>query len=94
MSSDGQMSLTREQIQSVILETIARELDLPISEVHPGASLRNDLDLTSLDSMNVIMSLEDEFQREADIEAVLEFETVQQLIDYLVELLSTPPSPP
>jgi acyl carrier protein len=40
--------------------------------------------------MNVIMSLEDEFGQEADIEQILEFQTVQQLIDYLFNLLQQP----
>ena len=54
------------------------------------SNLRDDLDLTSLDAMNVIMALEDEFGQEADIEQILELQTVQQLVDYLLNLLQQP----
>ena len=84
------MQLSAEKIREVCLKTIARELDLPLEEVKLDSSLRDDLDLTSLDAMNVIMALEDEFGQEADIEQILELQTVQQLVDYLLSLLQQP----
>ncbi len=84
------MQLSEEKIREVSLKTIARELDLPLEEVKLDSNLRDDLDLTSLDAMNVIMALEDEFGQEADIEQILELQTVQQLVDYLLSLLQQP----
>ena len=84
------MQLSEEKIREVCLKTIARELDLPPEEVKLDSNLRDDLDLTSLDAMNVIMALEDEFGQEADIEQILELQTVQQLVDYLSSLLQQP----
>lgn len=84
------MQLSEEKIRDVCLETIARELDLPLEVVKLDSNLRDDLDLTSLDAMNVIMALEDEFGQEADIEQILELQTVQQLVDYLLNLLQQP----
>ena len=84
------MQLSEEKIRDVCLETIARELDLPLEEVKLDSTLRDDLDLTSLDAMNVMMALEDEFGQEADIEQILELQTVQQLVDYLLNFLKQP----
>ena len=84
------MQLSEEKIREGCLKTIARELDLPLEEVELDSNLRDDLDLTSLDAMNVIMALEDEFGQEADIEQILELQTVQQLVDYLLNLLQQP----
>ena len=84
------MQLSEEKVREVCLETIARELDLPLEEVKLDSNLRDDLDLTSLDAMNVIMALEDEFGQEADIEQILELQTVQQLVNYLLSLLQQP----
>ena len=84
------MQLSKEKIREVCLKTIAQELDLPLKEVKLDSNLRDDLDLTSLDAMNVIMALEDEFGQEADIEQILELQTVQQLVDYLLSLLQQP----
>ena len=84
------MQLSEEKVREVCLKTIARELDLPLEEVKLDSNLRDELDLTSLDAMNVIMALEDEFGQEADIEQILELQTVQQLVDYLLSLLQQP----
>ena len=84
------MQLSEEKIREACLKTIVRELDLPQEEVKLDSNLRDDLDLTSLDAMNVIMALEDEFGQEADIEQILELQTVQQLVDYLLSLLQQP----
>ena len=84
------MQLSEEKVREVCLKTIARELDLPLEEVKLDSNLRDDLDLTSLDAMNVIMALEDEFGQEADIEQILELQTVQQLVNYLLSLLQQP----
>ena len=84
------MQLSEEKIREVCLKTIAQELDLPLEEVKLDSNLRDDLDLTSLDAMNVIMALEDEFGQEADIEQILELQTVQQLVDYLLSLFQQP----
>ena len=84
------MQLSEEEIRDVCLEAIARELDLPLEVVKLDSNLRDDLDLTSLDAMNVIMALEDEFGQEADIEQILELQTVQQLVDYLLNFLQQP----
>ena len=84
------MQLSEEKIRDVCLETIARELDLPLEDVQLDSNLRDDLDLTSLDAMNVIMALEDEFGQEADIEQILGLQTVRQLVDYLLNLLQQP----
>ena len=84
------MQLSEEKLRDICLETISRELDLPLKDVKLDSNLRDDLDLTSLDAMNVIMALEDEFGQEADIEQILELQTVQQLVDYLLSLLQKP----
>ena len=84
------MQLSEKKIREVCLKTIARELDLPLEEVKLDSNLRDDLDLTSLDAMNVIMALEDELGQEADIEQILELQTVQQLVDYLLSLFQQP----
>lgn len=90
MPSFSLMQLSKEKIREVCLKTIAQELYLPLEEVKLDSDLRDDLDMTSLDAMNMIMALEDKFNKEADIEQILELQTVQQLVDYLLHLLQQP----
>ena len=76
-------TITRKKIEQTCLETIAKEMGLNSSELDSDMNLRDDLDIVSLDAMNIIMSLEDEFEIEADIETVLEMQKVSDIIDHV-----------
>ena len=76
-------AITRKKIEQTCLETIAKEMGLNSSELNTDMNLRDDLDIVSLDAMNIIMSLEDEFEIEADIETVLEMQKVSDIIDHV-----------
>lgn len=76
-------TITRKKIEQTCLETIAKEMGLKSSELNTDMNLRDDLDIVSLDAMNIIMSLEDEFEIEADIETVLEMQKVSDIIDHV-----------
>ncbi|MEZ7974689.1 MAG: phosphopantetheine-binding protein [SAR324 cluster bacterium] len=76
-------TITRKKIEQTCLETIAKEMGLNSSELNSDMNLRDDLDIVSLDAMNIIMSLEDEFEIEADIETVLEMQKVSDIINHV-----------
>jgi acyl carrier protein len=76
-------TITRKKIEQTCLETIAKEMGLNSSELNSDMNLRDDLDIVSLDAMNIIMSLEDAFEIEADIETVLEMQKVSDIIDHV-----------
>ena len=76
-------TITRKKIEQSCLQTIAVEMGLKSNDLNSGMNLRDDLDIVSLDAMNIIMALEDEFKIEADIETVLEMQKVSDIIDHL-----------
>ena len=78
-------SITRKKIEETCLETIAKEMGLKAGDLNEDMKLRDDLDIVSLDAMNIIMALEDEFNVEADIETVLEMQQVADIVDHLAE---------
>ena len=78
-------TITRKEIEQTCLETIAKEMGLKSGDLNEGMNLRDDLDIVSLDAMNIIMALEDELKVEADIETVLEMQQVSDIVDHLVE---------
>ena len=78
-------TITRKEIEQTCLETIAKEMGLKSGDLNEGMNLRDDLDIVSLDAMNIIMALEDEFKVEADIETVLEMQQVSDIVDHLAE---------
>jgi|TARA_B110000037_G_C16826056_1_gene385712 acyl carrier protein len=76
-------TITRKKIEQSCLQTIAEEMGLKSNDLNTEMNLRDDLDIVSLDAMNIIMALEDEFKIEADIETVLEMQKVSDIIDHL-----------
>ena len=76
-------TITRKKIEESCLQTIAVEMGLKSNDINTEMNLRDDLDIVSLDAMNIIMALEDEFKIEADIETVLEMQKVSDIIDHL-----------
>ena len=76
-------TITRKKIEQSCLQTIAMEMGLKSNDLNTEMNLRDDLDIVSLDAMNIIMALEDEFKIEADVETVLEMQKVSDIIDHL-----------
>lgn len=62
---------------------IAEELDVDVEEVTLEAKLDDDLGADSLDAVELIMAIEDEFDIEVSDEEAQKFKTVQQIVDYI-----------
>lgn len=69
-----------------IREIIAEELGMDISEVTPDADIMEDLDADSLDIMQIVMALEDEFEVKIETETVAGLHTAQEIADCLEQL--------
>jgi acyl carrier protein len=74
-----------EQVKEIIcVQSLAEE-----KEVTPDASLRDDLDMDSLDLVEMVMALEEEFDlTEIPDETAEGFKTVQEVIDYVTKRVS------
>ena len=74
------MTMTIEQrVRKVILES----LDVKEEEVVPSASLVDDLRADSLDAVELVMALEEEFEIEIPDEEAEKIKTVQDAIDHI-----------
>jgi acyl carrier protein len=70
-------------IEQTVKEVIAEYLNVPILDIENKHDLVNDLGADSIDLVEIVMALEDEFEMEIpDLDAE-PLKTVQQLIDYL-----------
>ena len=72
---------TFERVKKVLVE----QLDVSEDEVTPQASIVDDLHADSLDVVEIIMGLEEEFEIEIPDEDAEKITTVQQIIDYVDE---------
>jgi len=77
--------LDREEILSKIQEITADRLGVEESDVTPDASFREDLEADSLDLVELIMELEEQFGMEIPDEEAEKITTVEEAVDYVQE---------
>ena len=70
-----------------IKDIISEELRLDVSNITPESHVVNDLNFDSLDSVQIVLELEQEFDIEVSDDEIDNIQTVQDIID-LVENLS------
>ena len=73
------MSDVSEKVKNIICE----QLDVSEEVVIPTASFVDDLGADSLDTVELVMALEEEFKCEIPDEEAEKITTVQQAIDYI-----------
>ena len=73
------MSTIEERVKKIIIE----QLGVKEEEVKPEASFENDLGADSLDTVELVMALEEEFETEIPDEESEKIKTVQAAIDYV-----------
>lgn len=69
--------------QGRIIKMIADQLQIDEEQVKPDASFMDDLGADSLDTVELIMALEEEFDIEIPDSEAEKIRTVQQALDYL-----------
>ncbi|MEK7816095.1 MAG: acyl carrier protein [Pseudomonadota bacterium] len=73
------MSSIEERVKKIVVE----QLGVNDGEVRPDASFVDDLGADSLDTVELVMALEEEFDCEIPDEEAEKITTVQQAIDYI-----------
>jgi len=71
--------ISEERIKEIIVEQLGVEED----QITPEASFIDDLGADSLDTVELVMAFEEEFDVEIPDEAAEKIRTVQDVIDYL-----------
>lgn len=70
-------------IEDKVKKIIAEKLSVEIEEVVPGASFVDDLGADSLDLVELIMSMEEEFDIDISDEDAEKITTVKEAFDYV-----------
>lgn len=70
-------------VQQRVVKTIAEVLNRKESEIRLDASIRDDLQASSLEQMTIFIALEDEFQRNMPPEEVTGLTTVKAIIAFI-----------
>lgn len=78
-SQEVEMASIDEKVKHIIVE----QLGVDQAEVKPEAKFVDDLGADSLDVVELVMALEEEFSLEISDEDAEKLQTVQQAIDYI-----------
>jgi acyl carrier protein len=70
-------------IEAKVKKIISEQLGVPEADVKPEASFVNDLGADSLDTVELVMALEEEFGVEIPDEDAEKIATVQNAIEYI-----------
>ena len=78
------MSMSAEEVTRKVKKVIADQLGRNESEIQAEASFLNDLGADSLDIVEMVMTLEEEFGIEISDEEAEKIQTVQEAIEYIL----------
>jgi len=75
--------MTRDEIFSEIVEILSDTFELEKSQIKPESTLYEDLDLDSIDAVDIFVQLRDMTGRRPDPETAKQIRTVDELITFV-----------
>jgi len=73
------------EIEEKVISIVSEQMGVDKSEISRETSFVNDLNADSLDTVELVMEFEDEFEMSIPDEEAEKIQTVGQAIDYIVE---------
>ncbi len=83
--------MSQQEILERVRKIVAEQLEVDPSQVTPAANFANDLGADSLDTVELVMALEEEFEIEIPDEAAEQIATVQAVVDYISNKVTAAP---
>ena len=74
-----------KEIQAKVIQIISEQLGKDESEIKMSSHFIEDLDADSLDTVELVMALEEEFEIDIPDEAAEKITTVESAVDFIVE---------
>jgi len=78
-----------QEIEAKVIEIVSEQMGVDKSEITRDTSFINDLNADSLDTVELVMEFEDEFDMSIPDEEAEKIQTVGAAIDYIVEIVKS-----
>ncbi len=85
--------MTESEIESKVIDIVAEQMSVDTSDITRETSFTNDLNADSLDTVELVMEFEDEFETSIPDEEAEKIQTVGQAIDYIKDYLDKAATP-
>lgn len=77
--------MTEQEIEAKVTDIVAEQMGVDKSEISRETSFVNDLNADSLDTVELVMELEDEFETSIPDEVAEKIQTVGQAVEFIVQ---------
>ena len=81
--------MSQTEIFEKVKKIVAEQLSVEAETITPQSHFTNDLQADSLDTVELVMALEEEFDIEIPDEAAEKITTVQEAVDYINNKVAT-----
>ena len=83
MKSQEKINEKRKQIEEIVLDIISSQSGVSKNKISNEANLQTDINLDSLDIVEIVIDLEDRFGISIDEEHLEKFATINNIVDYI-----------
>ncbi|MAB83592.1 MAG: acyl carrier protein [Phycisphaerae bacterium] len=81
--------MTEADIEAKVSEIVSEQMGVDRAEITRETSFANDLNADSLDTVELVMEFEDEFETSIPDDEAEKIQTVGQAIDYIMKVSSS-----
>ncbi len=77
--------MSRQELIGKINELLSQGFEIPMEKLTPGAHLRNDLGLDSLDAVDMLVMLEENIGTKVEGERLMQIQTLEDVYNLVME---------
>ncbi len=77
--------MEREDVKNKVIDIVAEQMGVDKGEINDETHFINDLNADSLDTVELVMEFEDEFETSIPDEEAEKIQTVGQAVDYIMQ---------
>jgi acyl carrier protein len=78
---------TREDISKLLIRLLGDMFDVPVDDIHPGAHLYDDLDIDSIDAVDLVVELRAITGKQIDPDEFKAVRTVDDIVNAVASIV-------